>query len=130
MKSEEKNQIEEEIRLLEISFELSRSNYHLWSSFYLAAVAIIFMIAQIMIDIFTDNKISVFGGAVLAYLIFSFIFGYKLFYEMYNSNVKYESLIRRFEKLNVNVKEINKELKKRRSKLTYFRWIVNFFRAK
>ena len=84
-----------EIRLLENSFELSKSNYHLWATFYLTTVAIIFVIIQIMIEIFPENRISIFVGGIIAYIILSFIWGSKLYYEMRKSNVKYELIKRK-----------------------------------
>ncbi|MEK6844550.1 MAG: hypothetical protein AABX83_03960 [Nanoarchaeota archaeon] len=117
-----------EIRLLENSFEFSKSNYHLHITIYLAAIALIFMITPIMIEIFPKNKIAVLVGGIISYVIFSVIFGSKLYYEMRKTNVKYDQLTKRFRKLGVDTEKISKEFNKLYNELPYRIWIRNLIR--
>ncbi|MEK6846587.1 MAG: hypothetical protein AABY16_00295 [Nanoarchaeota archaeon] len=109
---DKKEKLNNEIRLLENSFELSKSNYHLWTSMFLTAVVLIFTIIQIMIEIFPNNKINVFLGGIISYLIISLTFYPKLRYEMRKSTIKYQLISNRFKELSVDTNKIDKEIYK------------------
>ena len=78
-----------------------------------------------MFEIFPENKIGVFVGGIIAFVIFSLILSPKLYYEMRNSIVKHELTNKRFEKLGVDTKKINKEIKELYDELPYSRWLKN-----
>lgn len=99
-----------EIQLLEKYYDLSKFNYNVWISIYFTGVILIFAIIPIMVEIFPDNKLGIFIGGLIAFIIFSNIFAPKLYHEGRMSNVKYESIKERYEELGVDTNKIGPEI--------------------
>lgn len=76
----------------------------------MTGIVLIFTIIQIMVEVFPENKISVFIGGIIAYIITGIIFSKKLNYEMRKFVIKYDKLTKRFEKLGININKIKKTL--------------------
>lgn len=125
-KKEKSNKIRElEIRLLENSLELSKFNYHIWVSMYLASIALIFLITQLLLSLFNESKVSVFIGGIVTFIVFSIIMSKKIYSGMRNATAKYEILGKRFEKLGVDLNSISKDMQKELTSLPYWKFIKN-----
>lgn len=111
--NKEKEKLLMEIDLLNKSTEINKFNYSLWASTFLAGIAIIFTLVQIIMAVFPEvNKIYFLSVGLIVYVAFAWYMGkYKFRPENKQSETKYSLMKEKYERLGLNMSKLEGEIK-------------------